>query len=332
MKYSRPKILFGMIAALMLLHGTGSVEHDTSVDRPEFETGMERPYDTSDFSNISGSENEFFNHANSNPANKNYSSMNWMSREEEEEESTPPEKDNETEEGESEEKKSTEDSEERSYSYSSEKDTRVYTDSSWSTMSATLSQNSANPNETVYIQGSITGDQERKVSVLLGEEKITEIGPLNGSFKIPVKASEVEGRELSLEAGGKTSSLNLDVNYPETELKPETPGNCNKSFYEPLIFSKGLNLEVVGIQADRDPCQNSSNTDRISFFNLSTEKGLNSSHTDNESFNSQAQADMGFRKATGMFSQSATEENILSDVKDRIQSINQEIDEILGRL
>lgn len=146
-------------------------------------------------------------------------------------------------------------------------------------MSATLSRNTVDPNETVFIEGSVRGSQERNISVFLGEEKIKDVGPLNGTFRIPVDADEVDGRELRLESGESMSSFDLEVN-PHIELselevdgspalRTSTPVCVNLSASEEVELELYHNQELIGDQAaDRRTCFNSSIKEGRNHFQL----------------------------------------------------------------
>ena len=241
------KAIISILTVLMIVTSVGGFEkNDTSLD-------IDKPYNTTNFTNISGPDDEVLEHVNSNPVNQKHSDYNWMV-------------DNQTQVSSKEQEKTLDqvESEERTEQdidsdSNSETTTIVRTDRSWSTMSATLSHNSANPNETVYIEGSIHGDRKRNASVFLGDEKVSEVGPLNGSFRIPVEVSEIDGRELSLQSNGRISTFDLKVIAENNSSKSVTEKDCiNFPVQERLGFESTHNDSLIEKMDVGAPCFNPS--------------------------------------------------------------------------
>ena len=249
------KIIFSIFIGLILLNTAGAFERtNMSFDTPE----VGETYNTSEFSNISGPEkDELFDHANNNPVNQKHSSKNWIADRTEDQKGTDSPEENTGEKPEPEKDKD-------GGSSNTHSDTVVKTERSWSVMNAALSQSSADSNETVYIQGSITGNRKQKLLVFLGEEKISEKGPLNGSFRIPVEASTIDGRELRIESNGRSSTFDLKVNPIEEVDAVNTPGlsssECASDIsHKPFDMEQNHHLNFIGTSAyERIDCFNSS--------------------------------------------------------------------------
>lgn len=314
MKYQKPILIISIFTALMLLNGAVAIEDsDITLESPDAIDSMDKPYNKSDFkNNISESEDEFLNHANSHPINQNYSSINWLV---EDEKTQLDEKDEQENEETSEPDESEEDSGQGSSSSSSSSGlgtgTSTSTDRSWLKLSANLSTNSADYNETVYINGEVESNEERKVSVFLGNERISQVGPLNGSFRVPVEASEVNDRELRMKSDYRTMTFDLEVDSKTdlSELDSEDENNCiNASSNRILGFNNHNSLEIFG-DHDSKPCLNSSIS---STAYEPDERPDNSSQSISQSF-------------TGMFSQRATGEDLFAEIRDRIDRAQQEI-------
>lgn len=122
----------------------------------------------------------------------------------------------------------------------------------WSAINASLTYTSTDNNKTAYIEGSIYGDRKRNITLYIGKEKITEKGPLNGTFRIPVDIKKIGDGEIrlrssipdsfnagtSLEEPGENKST-LEKTYPDFRNHSRNAVNTSrKDFSERHILTE----------------------------------------------------------------------------------------------
>lgn len=339
MRYSSFKIIIGISAALILLTGVGAETPEMSFEISEIDDEpneeIYKPYDTSEFEDITKPEDELFDHANSHPMNQDYSSMNWLADEAETENESPNEgsgTDDTSESGaespdeddsSNSESENNRDSSSSNGSSDSGTGNKIETKESWSEINASLSHSSADYNDTVYIEGFIEGNEKRRISVFLGSEKISELGPLNDSFRIPIEAKEVKNRELRIESGDTISTFDLEVNSPIDAADPEFSKCSTESSQEPLGFSMFHNFDLFGIHEETmRPCYDLSGIPGPSLFSSENSSHKGEDIRENYVNDSSNQSTNYF---TGGFSQRFTGEKLFRDIRARVDRIQQDI-------
>ena len=303
MSFDKRHVVTSIFAFLMFVSFTLAMEEpDITFEKPEINAGdsIDRPHNVSNFGNVSLSEDGVSVQDGSRVLdNHNFSVEELFENSEK-----ISDQNNGTEEDKSEvEKRSN--VVESSSSSSSSTVTVVDEEKTWSATSASLSHSTADYNDTVYIEGYIEGDRKRNASVFLGEERISDLGPLNGSFRIPIEAREIEGRQLRLETDFRTLDFDIDVNSQSNISEKDSEDRCINTTQQGF----GLGMFRGPGMADTHniaPCLDSSRTLVMDGTSES------SNHTLTEGF-------------TGMFSQRVMGDGWFNEINDRLGRIEHEI-------
>lgn len=160
-------------------------------------------------------------------------------------------------------------------------------------------------------EGNIEGDEKRNISVFLGEEQILEKDPLNGEFKIPIDANEVNDRELKLVSNDREIRFSLDVNSPQDSESKDSNDCITPSSQGILGVNMPHNEGLIGADNSR-PCFNSSTDD--------LDNPLDSTRQDI------------LQDFTGQFSQRVADNQLFTNIRARMNQIQYEINLIFSSI